>query len=55
MTVEQAWDYLIENNIASEETLKVVTNINGYNLETLEGVLYSETGYRSFEQYKESE
>lgn len=55
MSIEQAWDFLIENNIASEETLKVVTNINGYNLQTLEDVLYSETGYRSFEQYKESE
>ncbi len=55
MSVDEAWDFLIDNEIASEETLKVVTNINGYNLETLEGVLYSETGYRSFEQYQEAE
>jgi hypothetical protein len=54
MEVGDAWDFLIEYGIASEETLRVVTNINGYNLETLENVLYSETGYRTFEQYKEA-
>lgn len=44
------WDYLIDNNIASEDTLQVVTNINGYNVDTLNNVLYSVTGYRSIEQ-----
>ena len=46
----KVWDYLIDNNIASEETLRVVTNINGYNVDTLNDVLYSETGYRSIDQ-----
>lgn len=56
MTVDEAWDYLIDNEIVSEETLKVVTNINGYSIETLEDVLYAVAGYRSFEQYlKENE
>lgn len=47
---ETAWDYLLENGMVSEETLKVVTTINGYSLETLEDVLYAVSGYRSFEQ-----
>jgi len=51
MDVNDAWDFLIESGIVSEETLKVVTNINGYSIETLEDVLYSETGYHTFEQY----
>ena len=50
-TVEEAWDYLIESGLASEETLQVVTNINGYSLDTLESVLYATAGYHSFDQY----
>lgn len=50
-TVEEAWDYLIESGLASEDTLQVVTNINGYSLDTLESVLYAVAGYHSFEQY----
>lgn len=55
MTVEQAWDYLIETELTTEHTLKVVTNINGYSLDTLESVLYALTGYRSFDQIKEED
>lgn len=50
-TVEEAWDYLIENGLASEETLQVVTSINGYSLDALESVLYALEGYHSFSQY----
>ena len=50
-TVEEAWDYLIESGLASEETLRVVTSINGYSLDTLESVLYALEGYHSFSQY----
>lgn len=51
MSVEEAWDYLIEQGLASGETLQVVTNINGYSLDTLESVLYAVAGYHSFDQY----
>lgn len=51
MSVEEAWDYLIETGLASEETLQVVTSINGYSLDTLESVLYATAGYHSFDQY----
>jgi hypothetical protein len=49
-TTNTAWDYLIDNEIASEETLKIITSVNGYSLDTLQDVLYATTGYRSFEQ-----
>lgn len=45
---DRAWDYLLECGV-SEETLQVVTCINGYTLETLEDVLYAKFGYRSFD------
>lgn len=46
--VGDAWDELEESGI-SEQTLRVVTNINGYTLEALRDVLYSEFGERVFE------
>lgn len=52
MTKEKAWDVLIEQGV-SEETLKVVTAINGWSTDTMEAVLYAVTGYRSFDQLEE--
>lgn len=55
MELETLWDMIIAYGIASEETLQVVTDINGYNEETLNDVIYSLTGYRDIEQFMESE
>jgi hypothetical protein len=55
MSLEQMWDYLIECGIATRDELVLVTNINGYNEEALESVLYARTGYRSIEQLEECE
>ena len=49
------YDFIIENGLASEETLQVVTWINGYSVETLNDVIYATTGYRSMDQYIECE
>jgi len=48
-----AWDYLIDNGIATEDELQLVTCIIGYNLDTLNKVIYAKTGYRSIEQLKD--
>lgn len=48
MNKGHAWDIL--TGYVSEETLRVVTAINGYTLGTLEDVLYAVTGFRSFDQ-----
>lgn len=53
MTLEEMWDYLIENNIATEAELQLVTDVCGYNNEALCGVLYSRTGYNDFDQMEE--
>lgn len=47
------WDYLINHGIASEETLQIITSINGLKEETLNDVLFVVTGYRTIEQYEE--
>lgn len=54
MNVNEAYTYMIETGLASEEMLQVITSINGYTLETLNSVLFCVTGYRDFEQYMEA-
>lgn len=49
MTVSDIWDKLLDLGV-SEQTLSIVTDINGYSKETLLDVLYAHTGYRNFEQ-----
>lgn len=50
--LNEKWDLLVEMGV-SEETLDIITSINGYNLQTLEDVLYAKFGYRSFEQLED--
>ena len=46
------WDLLIDMGV-SEETLRVITDINGYNYKTLCDVLYAVFGYNDFEEYED--
>ena len=48
MNTEQAWDYLLNRTIATEDELQLVANGWGMNLQTLETVLYVRTGYSEF-------
>lgn len=50
MDINIAYKYMI-NHIAPESLLNCITAINGYNMETLNDVLYYFTGYRTLEQY----
>ena len=50
MTKNEVWEYLVESCIATEEELKLVTCINGFNEDTLNSVIYARTGYHSVEQ-----
>jgi len=52
MKIETAWDILINLGV-SEQTLQVVTRINGYTMETLKSVLYTVTAFRSFDQLED--
>jgi len=51
----EVWDYIINNCIATENELKLITCINGYNENTLNDVIYARTGYRSIEQIEDCE
>ena len=53
--VDLIWDSIIEQNIATIEELRLVCNINGYNVEALESVIFARVGYRSLEQWMECE
>ena len=50
--ITEAWDKLEKLGV-SEQTLQIVTSINGYTLEALEGILYAHAGYESFDQVEE--
>ena len=47
-TIDEAWDLLLELGV-SEETLQTVTDINGYNMDSMLEILYSRFGYNDFE------
>lgn len=51
--VEILWEKMVDYNICTEDELQLVTDMNGYSLETLNSALYCRTGYRSMEQYEE--
>lgn len=52
MDKNEMWDRLLEMG-TSEETLQVVTSINGYNEETMLDILYAQYGYRNFDQLED--
>jgi len=47
--IDQMWEWLVDEGIATEEELQLVTDINGYSLETLNDILFARTGYRDQE------
>lgn len=52
MDKNEMWSKLLNMGV-SEQTLQVVTSINGYSEETMCDILYAVTGYRDFEQMEE--
>lgn len=49
MTITEMWEKLEELGV-SEQTLQIVTDINGYNKEAMLDILQAHTGYRNFDQ-----
>tara|TARA_R100001463_G_scaffold28418_3_gene65123 strand:- start:471 stop:650 length:180 start_codon:yes stop_codon:yes gene_type:complete len=54
-TTGDIWDFILEQGIATEDELCLVTSIMGTNKDTLNAVLYARKGYRSMEQIIEME
>ena len=51
--VDEVWDLLNEYGVATQEELELVTCINGYNIDTLNDVVYARTGFRNLDQLME--
>lgn len=51
MTYEEKYNILTEDDIATDEEIRLVCCINGISTEQLDNILYVRTGYRSFEDY----
>ena len=49
ITIETMWQTLLDMGV-SEETLQTVTDINGYNEQSMKDILYSRFGYNDFAQ-----
>jgi hypothetical protein len=52
-SADEAYDILVGYEIATEDEIRLVCSINGYNIETMEDILYVRTGYRNFDQLLE--
>lgn len=50
---ELIWNTIIQYDIATENEIQLVTDINGYTVETLNNIIYARTGLRNIEQVKE--
>ena len=53
--IKKMESYLIETGIATEDEVILVTNINGYNVKTMEDILDVRTGYKHFGQLDDVE
>lgn len=47
------FDFITDNNIATEEEVRLVTDINGWSEDTMTDIIYARTGLRSYEQCKD--
>lgn len=52
MNKDKMWDKLLDLGV-SEQTLQIVTSINGYSKETMEDILYAHSGLRNFNQIED--
>jgi hypothetical protein len=50
LTVNQLWYLLVKLELFTDAELKLLVNINGYSIETLNNAIYARYGYRDLEQ-----
>lgn len=58
MTTEETtliYDFILDNELTTQEALNLATSCSGYNVETLNYILYYFTGYHDIEQLFECE
>lgn len=52
MKIQEMWDLLLKAGV-NEQVLVVVTDINGYNEQSMLDILYATYGYNDFNELKE--
>lgn len=55
LTIKDMYEILLDERIATEDEINLVTDINGWNEESMLDILYARTGLRSFDQLSEEE
>ena len=55
MNTDAMMDYLVENEICTQDELCLVTSIKGANEDTMKSILYVKTGYCNFEQLQDED
>lgn len=53
INIEDAITFLEEEGIATGEEIDLVTKINGYNMDSINDIIYVRTGCRDYEQLLE--
>ena len=53
--IGSTWVYLVDKGIATEQELILVTYINGYNMESLNDIIYVRTAFHDVEQLQEED
>lgn len=53
--VNQAYNFIVDNEICTEAEAELVTSINGYNIEAINDIIYCRTGYHDIEQLHDCE
>lgn len=54
MTLEEKMDYVLEHSGTNAEFVNGALTIGGWNIKTLDAIVYYETGYQTFKDwYKE--
>lgn len=48
--VNDVWDELLDMDLFTYEELQLLTNINGYSVDTLNDAIFSRYGYRDLNQ-----
>ena len=51
--VTELYEILTEQAYFTDAELELLTNINGYNIQTLNDAIYARYGYRDYEQLQE--
>lgn len=55
MTIFSSSDLLVEYQIATDDEIHLVCQINGTSMETLNKIIYVRTGYHDWEQFEHEE